>query len=118
MNTFSGYIHISSQLLITTHNNSSSPLHFSNMEVMVLVVMSSLKSWIIPCLLTFLACHLWSVWLLSCKDQGCQLPLPPGSMGLPLVGETLNLVMKVSYMHNWWSATNIILMQEHQLLLY
>ena len=31
------------------------------------------------------------------RDPNCQRPLPPGTMGLPFLGETLQLVLQVRH---------------------
>ncbi|XP_061564135.1 cytochrome P450 26A1 [Cololabis saira] len=48
---------------------------------------------ILPVLLFLVSVKLWEVYS-SRGDARCALPLPPGSMGLPFLGETLQLLLQ------------------------
>ncbi|XP_020638554.3 cytochrome P450 26A1 [Pogona vitticeps] len=49
---------------------------------------------LLPLLLLLVAAKLWDLYCLRGRDPACPLPLPPGSMGLPFFGETLQLVLQ------------------------
>ncbi|GCB72289.1 hypothetical protein scyTo_0001914 [Scyliorhinus torazame] len=53
-----------------------------------------LCTFVLPLALFLAALKLWEVYCLSRKDPSCEKPLPPGSMGLPFLGETLQLVLQ------------------------
>nr|XP_060624702.1 cytochrome P450 26A1 [Anolis sagrei ordinatus] len=56
---------------------------------------SALGSFVLlPLLLFLLSVKLWGLYCLRGRDPGCPLPLPPGTMGLPFFGETLQLVLQ------------------------
>ncbi|XP_033466541.1 cytochrome P450 26A1 [Epinephelus lanceolatus] len=49
---------------------------------------------VLPILLFLVALKLWEVYMIRGRDQSCPSPLPPGSMGLPFIGETLQLILQ------------------------
>lgn len=51
---------------------------------------------VLPVLLILVALRLWEVYMVRGRDPSCPSPLPPGSMGLPFLGETLQLILQVS----------------------
>lgn len=50
---------------------------------------------ILPITLLIFSISLWNLYVESTRDSRCDLPLPPGNVGLPFVGETLKLAFKV-----------------------
>ncbi|XP_048406709.1 cytochrome P450 26A1 isoform X2 [Stegostoma tigrinum] len=53
-----------------------------------------LCTFVLPLALFLAAVKLWEVYCISGRDPACEKPLPPGSMGLPFLGETLHLVLQ------------------------
>lgn len=51
---------------------------------------------VLPVLLILVALRLWEVYMVRGRDPSCPSPLPPGSMGLPFLGETLQLILQVN----------------------
>ncbi|CAF92771.1 unnamed protein product [Tetraodon nigroviridis] len=49
---------------------------------------------VLPFLLFLVTVKLWEVYMIRGKDAACPSPLPPGSMGLPFIGETLQLILQ------------------------
>lgn len=56
---------------------------------------SALCTFLLPLLLFLAAVKLWDLYCVSSRDPSCPLPLPPGTMGLPFFGETLQMVLQV-----------------------
>lgn len=54
---------------------------------------------VLPVLLILVALRLWEIYMVRGRDPGCPSPLPPGSMGLPFLGETLQLILQVNTQH-------------------
>lgn len=54
---------------------------------------------VLPVLLILVALRLWEVYMVRGRDPSCPSPLPPGSMGLPFLGETLQLILQVNTRH-------------------
>lgn len=59
------------------------------------LVTSALCTFLLPLLLFLAAVKLWDLYCASSRDPSCPLPLPPGTMGLPFFGETLQMVLQV-----------------------
>lgn len=49
----------------------------------------------LPLLLFLVTVKLWEVYMIRGRDAACPSPLPPGTMGLPFIGETLQLILQV-----------------------
>ncbi|XP_030309054.1 cytochrome P450 26A1 isoform X3 [Calypte anna] len=58
------------------------------------LVASALCTFLLPLLLFLAAVKLWDLYCVSGRDPSCPLPLPPGTMGLPFFGETLQMVLQ------------------------
>lgn len=52
---------------------------------------------VLPLLLFLVTVKLWEVYMIRERDSACPCPLPPGTMGLPFIGETLQLILQVKY---------------------
>lgn len=50
---------------------------------------------VLPLLLFLVTVKLWEVYMIRGRDAACASPLPPGTMGLPFIGETLQLILQV-----------------------
>lgn len=51
---------------------------------------------VLPVLLFLAAVKLWQVLVIRGLDPSYTRPLPPGTMGLPFIGETLQLILQVT----------------------
>ncbi|XP_030631419.1 cytochrome P450 26A1 [Chanos chanos] len=58
------------------------------------LVVTFLCTIVLPVLLFLAAVKLWEVFMIRGFDPSCRRPLPPGTMGLPFIGETLQLVLQ------------------------
>ncbi|XP_039260316.2 cytochrome P450 26B1-like [Styela clava] len=47
---------------------------------------------IVPCILILVICLLWEKYCVSLRDKTCNLPLPNGRMGFPIVGEMFHFL--------------------------
>ncbi|XP_023686644.1 cytochrome P450 26A1 [Paramormyrops kingsleyae] len=58
------------------------------------LVASFLCTIVLPILLFLAAVKLWEIYIIRGRDPNCRSPLPPGTMGLPFLGETLQMVLQ------------------------
>lgn len=58
---------------------------------------------VLPLLLFLVMVKLWEVYMIRGRDPACPSPLPPGTMGLPFIGETLQLILQVKTTRIYYS---------------
>lgn len=77
---------------------AGSSLLFFKVRVMGLytLLVTLLCTVVLPVLLLLAAVKLWQVLVIRGLDPSCTSPLPPGTMGLPFIGETLQLILQVT----------------------
>ncbi|KAL2078429.1 hypothetical protein ACEWY4_026114 [Coilia grayii] len=49
---------------------------------------------VLPVLLFLVTVKLWEIFMILGRDSSCPRPLPPGTMGMPFIGETLQLILQ------------------------
>ena len=54
---------------------------------------------LLPAALFLFSVSLWRYYIDSLRDSSVSLPLPPGTVGLPFVGETLSMAFQVGIHH-------------------
>ena len=65
----------------------------------------NMLSLITPAVLILIIYKLWYIYNVSTRDHSCKTPLPPGGMGIPIVGETLQYILKVGpTVNNLWPS--------------
>ncbi|XP_052770912.1 cytochrome P450 26A1-like [Mya arenaria] len=60
------------------------------------LVLGVLKTLLVPFLLNITVRHLWRIYVTSLRDRNCLLPLPPGEFGLPIIGETVQMLLNMN----------------------
>lgn len=71
--------------------------HFiGEMVILEYLLSEEFRLLLVPIALFFVSCYLWESYFLSLKDENSKLPLPPGKMGFPLVGEMFHFLLWVS----------------------
>lgn len=81
-------------MLMPLHLGGQTEPNRTDMALSTLLA-SFLCTVVLPVLLFLVAVKLWEVYMIRGGDPSCPSPLPPGSMGLPFIGETLQLVLQV-----------------------
>ncbi|KAG9341821.1 hypothetical protein JZ751_018543 [Albula glossodonta] len=62
--------------------------------VLYTLVATFLCTLVLPLLLFLATAKLWEIYIIRGRDPSCPRPLPPGTMGLPFLGETLQMVLQ------------------------
>lgn len=63
--------------------------------MVVTMLLEFLYSLLYPAALWLFCISLWKYYINNLKDKSSELPLPPGTVGLPFIGETVQMVFQV-----------------------
>ena len=65
--------------------------------VSLAALISNLKYFVVPLILLQFILYLWKQCVDASRDRACDKALPPGSYGLPFIGETLQFFFGVKF---------------------